>query len=374
MGSEDAVVTTTGGFIEKNAPDIIGILTSGLSEVKGDDIRSAVVSLQSAAGSRGKETTVVHVATPDYDGGLETGYARAVEAIIQSIVAKPVDSRQSKTGTGSHSTIDRPPITADRIINILAGSHMTPADAQELREIVEAFGMKAIVLPDLSALDGSRQGISPLSSGGTRVEEITAMGGSAVTLAIGKSLEPAAKILKEKAGVDYRVFGGLSGLDDTDAFMEMLSQVSGKPVPEKYVRRRSMLVDGMRDAHFFYGAKRACLALEPDHAVQMSRWLAEMGAKVELAMIPTLSEAADMIEAQRIEIGDLFSVRGDFDVLISNSHARDTAERLKVPLYQSGFPVYKVLGYPQKTMIGYRGTLAMINEVGNLLNSHANTT
>jgi nitrogenase molybdenum-iron protein alpha/beta subunit len=106
----------------------------------------------------------------------------------------------------------------------------------------------------------------------------------------------------------------------------------------------------------------------------MSRWLAEMGAKVELAMIPTLSEAADMIEAQRIEIGDLFSVRGDFDVLISNSHARDTAERLKVPLYQSGFPVYKVLGYPQKTMIGYRGTLAMINEVGNLLNSHANTT
>ena len=31
---------------------------------------------------------IVYVSTPDYEGGLETGYAKAVEAVIESIVAK----------------------------------------------------------------------------------------------------------------------------------------------------------------------------------------------------------------------------------------------------------------------------------------------
>jgi len=38
-----------------------------------------------------------------------------------------------------------------------------------------------------------------------------------------------------------------------------------------------------------------------------------------------------------------------------------------VPLYQTGFPVYKVLGHTAKVTVGYRGTLAMVNEVGNLM-------
>jgi nitrogenase molybdenum-iron protein alpha/beta subunit len=95
-----------------------------------------------------------------------------------------------------------------------------------------------------------------------------------------------------------------------------------------------------------------------------------MGARVELAVIPTLAASADHILARRVELGDLFSIRGQFDLLISNSHADDTAQRLKAPLYQAGFPVYKVLGAASRITIGYRGTLAMINEVGNLMMNH----
>ena len=38
MGSDEKLVECVTGFIEKNAPDLIGVLTSGLVEVKGDDI------------------------------------------------------------------------------------------------------------------------------------------------------------------------------------------------------------------------------------------------------------------------------------------------------------------------------------------------
>jgi nitrogenase molybdenum-iron protein alpha/beta subunit len=92
-----------------------------------------------------------------------------------------------------------------------------------------------------------------------------------------------------------------------------------------------------------------------------------MGATVELAVIPTLSAAADHIRARDVKIGDLFSIAGDFDLLISNSHGSSAAKRLGVPLYEMGFPVYKTLGYPSKVTIGYRGTTTLINEVGSIL-------
>ena len=38
MGSEENITKAVKGFIEKNNPELIGILTSGLSEVKGDDM------------------------------------------------------------------------------------------------------------------------------------------------------------------------------------------------------------------------------------------------------------------------------------------------------------------------------------------------
>ncbi len=353
LGSEEILERTIEGFIEKNAPDVIGVLTSGLCEVKGDDVGGAIRRVK----GQGSGVKVIHVATPDYDGGLETGYARAVEAIIKSVECGAFDP---SSGRGLRSADKKQ-------INILVGSHLTPADVTELREIVESFGLQPIILPDLSALDGSRKNFSALAEGGTTVEDMKAMSRSALTLAVGKSMEPAAMMLKDACGMEYRVLEGLCGLQDTDRLLAILSEASGRPMHQRYDRQRRVLIDGMRDAHFFYGNKKVCLALEPDLALQASRWLDEMGARVELAVIPTLAASAGQILARRVELGDLFSIRGQFDLLISNSHAEDTARRLKAPLYQTGFPVYKVLGAASRVTIGYRGTLAMINEAGNLM-------
>jgi nitrogenase molybdenum-cofactor synthesis protein NifE len=344
MGSEEKLTRTIEGFIDKNKPALIGVLTSGLSEVKGDDVGGSIRQYK----AQDAKCKVIHVATPDYDGGLETGYAKAVEALIQSAECG-VRSAELKT------------------INILAGSHLTPADAGELKEMAGAFGMKAILLPDLSALDGSRQDFSPLAVGGTTIEELSTMGSSDFTIALGTSMGRAAKLLQQKFGIGYRMFDGSAGLADSDLLMQTLAEVSGRPLPAKYERQRKVLVDSMRDAHFYFGGKKICIALEPDLAVQTSKWLDEMGAVVELAVIPTLSDAADRIRAAEVQINDLFSITGAFDMLISNSHAESTASRLGVPLYEMGFPVYKTFGYTSKVTIGYRGTLAMISEMANLL-------
>ena len=348
MGSEEKLTQAIDGFIEKNDPALIGVLSSGLSEVKGDDVESVVRRQETVVRSKAGKTRIIHIPTPDFDGGLETGYARAVEAVIQSIEPK-VRSSESRT------------------INIIAGSHLTPADSSEIREIVEDFGMRAIILPDLSCLDGSRQDFSPLAQGGTGTAEITAMANASFTLGLGMSMEPAAKLLQQKFGIGYRMFDSTAGLADSDLLMKWLTELSGRPLSAKYERQRKVLVDVMRDAHFYFGGRKICIALEPDLAVQTSTWLDEMGAAVELAVIPTLSNAADRIRAREVRIGDLYSITGEYDAIISNSHAERMAKKLDIPLYELGFPVYKTFGFTSKVTVGYRGTLTMISEMANLL-------
>lgn len=344
MGSEEKLKQAIDGFIEKNDPALIGVLSSGLSGVKGDDV-AAVVRRAQGPGSR---VRVIHVPTPDYDGGLETGYARAVEAIVSSLELR-VGSSESRT------------------INIIAGSHLTPADFTEIRELVGSVGMRAIMLPDLSCLDGSRQDFSPRAAGGTSVAEVTAMAEASFTLGLGMSMEPAARLLQKKYGIGYRIFDSIAGLADSDCLMQSLTEASGRPLPDKYERQRKVLVDIMRDAHFYFGGRKICMALESDLSVQTSKWLEEMGATVELAVIPTLSNAADRIRAREVRIGDLNSIRGEYDAMISNAHAENTAKRLGIPLLEHGFPVYKTFGYTSKVTIGYRGTLTMISDMANLL-------
>lgn len=356
MGSEKNLSKIVEDALKKNAPEVIGILSSGLSEVKGDDLESAAREMRMTF----PHCNVLHVATPDYEGGLETGYAKAVEAVLKS----------AGNSGGELSAFHNRPRTGKQI-NVLAGSHLTPADFAELKEVIESFGLRPVMLPDLSSLDGSREGFSALAIGGSSISDIESMAGAEFTIAVGLSMEPAARILKERCGIEYCVFESLSGLKDLDTFMGTLSLLGGKPVPNKYERQRLILLDGMRDAHFYYGNKKVCLALEADHSVQMAKLLDEMGADIRLAVLPTRSTYANKIAAGEAAVGDIFSIEGDFDIIISNSHAVDTAKRLGAPLYQTGFPVYKILGNTAKVTIGYRGALALINEIGNILMKEA---
>jgi nitrogenase molybdenum-cofactor synthesis protein NifE len=358
MGSEDRLAEAIEGFIEKNRPSLLGVLTTGLTEIKGDDVKRTIDGILARYPGQ-ISTRVVHVSTPDFEGGLESGYAKAVESVIRSVV----DSRHPTSGSR------RPAV--DRQINILAGSHLTPADCNEIRDIIDSFGLEAIMLPDLSALDGSRHGFSPLASGGTGLMEIAKIGRSKHTIAIGMSMEQPARLIQEKTGVGYAVLPVCAGLAGTDKLLQLLSEISGKAVPVQFARQRRILADAMRDAHSHVAGRKICIALESDLAAQTSSWAREMGADVNLAVIPALSESAAGIEAGEVIIGDLFSIQGSFDLLIAGSHGEATAKKLNAAHYEIGFPVYKSFGYTARVTIGYRGTLAAIHDVANLIEKHS---
>ncbi len=343
MGSEERLIRTADGLVDTSSPDVIALISTGLTEIKGDDMPSTAHIL------RGKHpgTTFVTISTPDHAGGLEHGYAAATAALLPA--------------AGASGEPDR------LLLNILAGPHLTPADSAEVKEIIASFGLRAIVMPDLSALDGSRQGISALAEGGLTATDIRGMGRAAFTFAVGACMEGPAKILQDRFGIDFCVLESLAGLRDSDTFLKMLSVISGREIPAVFERQRRILVDTFRDAHFLTAGKSVCIALDESHALQTARVATETGAAVGLVVLSTESAVSGAIDADRVVCGGLSSVEGGHDLLMANSHAYETARRLGMPLYETGFPVFRTIGYPQRVTIGYRGTIAMVQDLANLL-------
>ncbi|MGF1674324.1 MAG: nitrogenase iron-molybdenum cofactor biosynthesis protein NifN, partial [Rivularia sp. (in: cyanobacteria)] len=256
-------------------------------------------------------------------------------------------------------------------VNLLISSAFTPGDLQEIKEIVTAFGLIPIVVPDLSAsLDGHLDdSYSPITGGGTTLAQLRKMGSSAFTIAIGESMRGAAEILDQRFTIPYELFGEMTGLDAVDNFLQALSDISGVRVPEKYRRQRRQLQDAMLDTHFFFGRKQVSLALEPDLLWSTVNFLQSMGAEIQAAVTTTRSPNLEKLPIEKVIIGDLEDfeqVAVGSDLLIGNSQVATVARTLNIPLYRQGIPIFDRLGIGQFTKVGYRGTMQIMFDIGNI--------
>ena len=351
---EQALVNIAG----RTKPALIGISTTGISEIKGDDLRG-FLKLIRANHPELAGIALVDVSTPDFHGAFQDGWAAAVTRMVEELVETP----QFETGLS-------------RRINVLPGCHITPGDIDELRDIFEAFSLDPVFLPDLSgSLDGHiPTEFTPTSLGGISVEQIRRMGSACRTIAIGEQMRGAAITLEHHTAVPYKLFGRLTGLAANDDLMGFLSEISGVPVPKKYRRQRSQLIDAMLDGHFYFGGKRVAIAAEPDLLFATSHWLHEMGCKIQAAVTTEASPVLESIPVDEVLIGDLedLELRSvGADLIATHSHARQAAERLQIPLYRIGIPVFDRLGAGQQVSVGYRGTRNLIFDVGNLLMANA---
>jgi nitrogenase molybdenum-iron protein NifN len=332
-------------------PAFIGIASTGLTETKGDDVHGYLKLIRQRQAEALAGTDVVHASTPDYVGAFQDGWVIAVTAIVDAL-AEPQE-------------------TVPNRVNVLPGCHLTPGDLAELREIVEAFGLEPVIVPDLSgAMDGHiPDDFTPTTLGGATVADVRAMGGAVATLVIGEQMRGPAARLREKSGVPYIVFDRLTGLAPCDDLMRVLSELSRRTAPAKLRRQRSQLLDAMLDGHFSIGAKKFAIAAEPDLLFAVASVAAEMGATVDAAVTTTHSPVLERVPCEEVVIGDLedFEVRGKgCDVLLTHSHGRQAAERLGIPLYRIGLPMFDRLGAAHRTTIGYRGTRDLIFDLANV--------
>lgn len=358
MSADPNVIEGLLAICNKQKPDMIGVPTTGLSETQGVDINRLVKDFRTEH-PEFNHIAVVPVNTPDFTGCLESGYALAVKAMIEWLV--PEDT----------SRVGRRP----RQLNILAGSLLTPGDIEHLKELCEAFRLDPVVLPDLGdSLDGhlTDEDFTPFTLGGTPVSAFQSLGDAAATLVVGRSLNPAADLLRTRTGVpDYR-FDSLMGLAENDRLIGLLAKISGRPVPAKFERQRAQLQDALVDCHFMTGLSRIAVAADPDLLYALSTLVASLGGEVVAAVAPARGPGLDAVPASQVQIGDLEDLEhlastAHAELLIGNSHAVESAQRLGVPMLRAGFPQYDLIGGYQKTWIGYRGTRQIVFDLANLL-------
>lgn len=342
--------------MEKFSPTVVGVMTSGLTETMGDDVRSAIHQFREEHPEHDK-VPVIWASTPDYCGSLQEGYAAAVESIVRSV--------------------PEPGAPIPDQVTVLPGAHLTPADVEEIREICEAFGLDPIIVPDIAnALDGHiDETVSPLSTGGVSLERIRQAGRSAAAIFIGDSLAKAAEALTTTCGMPTYGFTSLTGLAEVDRFMETLSAISGRPIPEKFRRWRSRLMDAMVDSHYQFGLKKVTLALEGDNLKVLTNFLAGMGCEIRAAIAATRVRGLDALPAKDIFVGDLEDLEtaaGGSDLIVANSNGRQAAAKLGIKAHlRAGLPVFDRLGAHQKMWVGYRGTMNLLFETANLFQSNA---
>jgi len=364
MGADDNVVEGLKTLCEKSAPALIGLPTTGLSETQGTDIKMAVKMFRDKY-PQYAPIKVVPVNTPDFTGSMESGYAAAVHAMIDVLVP---EASEANTKPGK-----RP-----RQVNVLVSSMLTPGDVEALKEMVEAFGLRPVVIPDISdSLDGhlTEDEFNPLTVGGTLVSEFATLGDALATITVGASLKKAAKLLNERTGVPSYQFDSMLGLDATDAVVMALREISGEAVPEKIERHRAQLEDAMVDTHFMIGQSRIAIAADPDLLNSFAVFLSGMGAEVVSAVTSATAPILKNIPTDEVKIGDLedleFIARGrQAQLVIGNSHCSAAAARLNVPLLHAGFPLYDCIGAYQRTWIGYQGARQALFDLANLLLQH----
>ena len=343
-GGDYSIVESVKNITKKVTPSLIGLHTTGLPETKGDDLRGVAAQI---------DYPLVYVNTPDYEGGLESGWARTCKALIEQLVA-PTETLN------------------DNKLVLLPHVSLQPIEVEKIKDFIESFGFNVLALPDLStSLDGhlgDKQ--AALSSGGISVEAIRALADAGLVISVGDSMQGCAAALQKKnPAMRHQHFSHLQGLEASDALAELLLAETGFSGPPVAVARwRKRLQDAMLDSHFSLGQTRFLVAAEPDQLAGICQALYDAGGKVTLALSTVDSPQLEKIRADKVLVGDLEDAEllaDQYDLIVGNFHCEALAHRLHKGLVLRGFPNWEQVGNQLKNDLLYEGSSYFLFECAN---------
>jgi nitrogenase molybdenum-iron protein NifN len=236
---------------------------------------------------------------------------------------------------------------------------LSPADYRHIKEIFSDFGAPCHMLPDYSdTLDGALWSeYQKIPQGGTPIGQITAMGDALGSMELGRILagtKSAGKLLEERFEVPCHSLGLPIGIRESDAFFDVLSKITGRPMPEKYAAEKGRLVDAYADGHKYVFEARAVLFGEEDLVVGLASFLSEIGVLPVICasggksgrLKRTLAQVIDDFDHKEIQVleGVDFVEIGDAakkvspDFLMGNSKGYKIAREMKNRSSESVFP------------------------------------
>lgn len=346
-------------------PAVIGVLTTCLAETIGEDIEriNAEYIRERDLGN----FPIISVPTPGYGGTHFEGYWLALRRIVESLAG-------TDSGVGLSA------------VNIIV-PNISPADIREIKRILELMQVKYTLLPDFSdTLD--RPYTKPyrkVPEGGTPLAAIRRMSGAQATIQFGSMVESSlspGNYLADQFGVPLYNLPIPVGLRGMDRFVEVLREITRRPVPDSLEQERGRLLDCMIDSHKHNFAGRSVVFGEPELVWAVVRLCAENGAWPVVAA--TGSRNNRFAEAVRAELAkapkearvltgaDFAAIRQaaretGANIAIGHSDGRYLTECEGIPLVRLGFPIHDRMGGQRLLSVGYTGTTQLLDRITNSL-------
>ena len=350
-GGDYSILMAIENITKKNKtmkPELIGLHTTGLTETKGDDVRGVGMHI---------EIPYCYVNTPDFEGGMESGWALTVKSLIAQHTQESDSIKPNKLLLLPHVSIQ-------------------PIETEKIKEICEGFGFETYALPDLStSLDGYlSEGQGKLGTGAISIDDIRALGECATVITIGASMGIAAKeLLSKNTKMQHLHFDHMMGQEMNDNFVAHLMKIRDMDPPPLVKRWRGRLQDAMLDSHFLIGSSHFVVTGEPDMCIGICEMLQSVGGTIDAVISTVYSPVLEKIKAKTVFVGDLEDAKiyfSDADLIISNFHAERLLHMDKkshAGLILRGFPNYEELGNQLKNDQLYEGSTYFLFEVANKL-------
>lgn len=366
FGGEKNLFIAIENVTKQYNPKIIGIATTCLSEVIGDDMRKIIHKYKTENDANIPE--LVFVNTPSFMGTHINGFHDTVTSIV-SAFATNTKKRES--------------------INIFPG-FLSPADLQHLKEIFTDVAIDAIMVPDYSdILDNEYTGeYEKLPKGGTTIKELKQTASAKASVEFGYILNKsnpqtnsAAEFLENTFNVPRVNLNIPIGIKATDALFESLEKITNNKTPEKYTKQRGKLIDAYVDGHKYVFGKKAVVYGEEDFVVAMISFLEEIGIETVLCASGGNSGLLKKVIQEKVQPKSNINIHDNFDfeeiatvckelkpdIIIGNSKGYYIARELGIPLARVGFPIHDRLGGSRIKHIGYEGTQALFDLIANTL-------
>ena len=367
-GGEDNLIKGIKNLIKLYSPEVIGVATTCLAETIGEDISRFINNFLET--NTDCNVTIIPVQTAGYGGTQFEGYWAALRATVENV----------KMDT-----------TLNDKVNIIT-SLLSPADTRYLKQLLEMFEIDYILFPDISEnLDGEhREQYQRLPSSGTPIDEISKMASAKITIELSTFVEEKlspAKYLSDIYNVPYVRLNLPIGIRDTNALIEQLCIISGKPIPEAIKKEKGRYLDAMIDSHKYNGEGKAVVYGEPDFVYSMVRLCCENGimpvvvatgsncphlgykAIDEIVMV---TQKADSDKYVILNDTDFLSIQNyalehGANIMIGSSDARRIEEKFGIPLVRCTFPIHDRVGGQRIRTLGYEGSLQLLDSITNQL-------
>jgi nitrogenase molybdenum-iron protein beta chain len=349
---------------------VVPIITTCSTEVIGDDIDGLVVKLNAGLLQEkyaGREVHLVPIHSPSFVGSMITGYDSAVLDFVKYFAQKSEPNGK---------------------LNLFTG-WVNPGDVTALKHLLKEMDIDATVLFEIEEFD------SPLmpsgqhvSHGETTIDDLRGTANATASLALNRyEGGKAAEYLESEFGVPATIGPTPIGIRNTDAFLQTLKQVTGKPIPPSLVKERGIAIDTLTDlTHMFFADKKVAIYGNPDQVIGLAQFCIDLEMKPVLLLLgddnpryardPRILELKEKVDWDMdiVTNADLWELEGrlqknelGLDLILGHSKGRFSSIDHKIPMVRVGFPTYDRAGMFRHPVVGYAGAIWLAEQMANAL-------